>query len=646
MAKTLINLGTQAQGRVLTLGTETSLPSSLFLHKGDSDTDAILLDSKGSINVDGNVFIAQAPTTDLHATNKFYVDSLIGNAIAAAGYQRAISFSGAINGVNQNFTISSGDMSVGSLQVYLNGMLQAENGDYTLAGNTISFSYAPSSDDVIIMYATIPSEGGSPVGSGGSGAAGNSYSPELINVTFNELYDHILYGTLTVGGLYKITDYQTKHIIPNSTHLNVQGTVYVNKLDEPNDLSEGVEPLIVMALTSNSLAKEAHSELFPRDTIHFDVHSRYCEDGVTLRKGKITYRKDNSRNIELHYDWRNVRFIRYKLNPSAYSSSTTYGVNSVVIHDNAVYVCLSANTIGITPAHSYTNYNWAQLYAKNPGLNAFNLHIGHLATANLLGRFSCAVDSASYRHVWTFNSVLDISNETVTNAASNQSLRNVSIGFTANNNGYNNIVYIAATNTGFQFREVIFGNNCINNTFLRQGTDLRFGEDCNNNLFTNVIAKASINSGSNNIFMEGGEFSHSFFSAGTNFSGNLFFGLGYSTIADNVYNNIFKRTTRFTTLTQSFNSNTVHNNFNSSVVSHSICSGSVYRGAVEQLSAVSRIMNTTFMSTITRTLVSVEISNRTITNAHSDVNISLKSATKLFYATIDDNGVPTYIAVV
>jgi len=61
--------------------------------------------------------------------------------------------SGAIDGVNTTFTLSSSPLS-NSLSVYLNGLYQEEGAgkDYTLSGTTITFNTAPESGSILLVH--------------------------------------------------------------------------------------------------------------------------------------------------------------------------------------------------------------------------------------------------------------------------------------------------------------------------------------------------------------------------------------------------------------------------------------------------------------------------------------------------------------
>jgi hypothetical protein len=54
---------------------------------------------------------------------------------------------GLVNGVNKKFTLTYPPNGSIRLNVFLNGLLQREGGDYTLVGKVITFTNAPSGTD-------------------------------------------------------------------------------------------------------------------------------------------------------------------------------------------------------------------------------------------------------------------------------------------------------------------------------------------------------------------------------------------------------------------------------------------------------------------------------------------------------------------
>ena len=114
-------------------------------------------------------------------------------------------------------------------------------------------------------------------------------------------------GSLVPESTYIITDYQTKHVIQYSN---------------PIVINEGnIEPLTLIAATTNTFYVEVKSSLFPTDIIHYRFDDDSCENGTrdsvnkkwiggTARPGYIQYRKSTTNNLSTHYDWRNYKVRR------------------------------------------------------------------------------------------------------------------------------------------------------------------------------------------------------------------------------------------------------------------------------------------------------------------------------------------------
>lgn len=96
------------------------------------------------------------------------------------------------------------------------------------------------------------------------------------------------------GSIYRITDFKTEY-----TYVNGAGTC-----------TGAVEPLIVTATSVNTLAPIAYSEDFPNDIIHYDLNA--YTNGAEFPYGAIVRRKDTYANLELPFDFRNCKALRYE----------------------------------------------------------------------------------------------------------------------------------------------------------------------------------------------------------------------------------------------------------------------------------------------------------------------------------------------
>jgi len=125
-------------------------------------------------------------------------------------------------------------------------------------------------------------------------AVGNGILTE--NITYANLVLKKSQNVLEPGKFYKITDYQTIHVIPQTEDLNTGTT----------------EPLIVQAIANNKIAPQAYSTLYPQDIIIYSLEpSSDTRGSYTTSKGIILYREDPTNEVKVYYDYRAVKFRRW-----------------------------------------------------------------------------------------------------------------------------------------------------------------------------------------------------------------------------------------------------------------------------------------------------------------------------------------------
>lgn len=142
------------------------------------------------------------------------------------------------------------------------------------------------------------------------------YSPKnVVDVTYSELVNLISTSGLTKGNLYTITDFATTHYM-----LDVWDIIYSGG---SGIINTGInEPLTVLATSVNTLDNVAYSKKYPQDIIYYDwnpdnwkydlAFGGYDEEVLNGFKGVIHYRKDTKKQVEIGYDFRNVKFRRWK----------------------------------------------------------------------------------------------------------------------------------------------------------------------------------------------------------------------------------------------------------------------------------------------------------------------------------------------
>jgi hypothetical protein len=144
-----------------------------------------------------------------------------------------------------------------------------------------------------------------------------------ISITYGDLYNLYNNSSLVPGQYYLITDFQTIHLIPNTTDIH----------------TGGIEPLLVLATDVDTIDSQVYSTVYPNDVIQLNFTNNLAEDGTTPRKGLITYRKDTIANNEvIGLDFREWRYRRYKILSKRSDVITNEFSNQVVMESTLVNV--------------------------------------------------------------------------------------------------------------------------------------------------------------------------------------------------------------------------------------------------------------------------------------------------------------------
>lgn len=117
----------------------------------DADTatdiaDAVVYVSQGTVNADtGWKLVTDSITL---GTTPLVWTSLSIAGLTSGNFSINETPAGTINGSNTSFTTGNAPVS-GTVQVFLNGLLQTVNDDYTISGSTITYATAPIAGDVL-----------------------------------------------------------------------------------------------------------------------------------------------------------------------------------------------------------------------------------------------------------------------------------------------------------------------------------------------------------------------------------------------------------------------------------------------------------------------------------------------------------------
>lgn len=172
---------------------------------------------------------------------------------------------------------------------------QVPSSSISAPGSTDIKIFSNINDNGLLYY--IDNTGNSlPVGSG------LSYTP-VISTTYNNLYNLYTSGQFATGSYYLISDFYTIYEQPD---FYFDGTLKSQGVTKTSP----VRPLVVFAMTFNTLSPYASQIAFSKDRIKYDITWNRTEFNDNAR-GRITERIDEYNN-RTDYDHRSVLFRRYK----------------------------------------------------------------------------------------------------------------------------------------------------------------------------------------------------------------------------------------------------------------------------------------------------------------------------------------------
>jgi len=203
----------------------------------------------------------------------------------------------------------------------------------------------------------------------------------VTDVTFNELETMIHEERLEPFYYYRITDFYTTGYIIGTT----------------DTFSGPVEPIVVQALSRNSISERVWSDQYPNDEIRYSMDtsfttivgykdSAFWGPGPTYSlvpnyRGRITYRREIQREISGPYDWRNWVFRLYKVDAPAWTlpMGASLPECGIVSHNGYIWMTLRAAPGPVAPG---ANYPWVRImkdiYCLYDSINLKDLGINQL----------------------------------------------------------------------------------------------------------------------------------------------------------------------------------------------------------------------------------------------------------------------------
>jgi hypothetical protein len=355
-------------------------------------------------------------------------------------------------------------------------------------------------------------------------------------VTHSVLLGLIASNSLGTASNYLITDYQTIYLAPD---------YYVDGSIRSSTASYGpVEPILVTALSCNSLVVDAYQPAWPLDTIKYDVTSQAIgSDDVSL--GTIIERVDQYGN-RTDYDHRNVLYKRYQSYNRATISShadkrlagviTAYDCATGVINGNgtAFLTQLSVGDIILIEINNFTQVGVkvtnissnilidVQVDSSFSGIVFSGESFEYYASDQLIGSGSSG-DYSQYCD-WKEVYVGQSDNGEFSNRYTfDFSYELVSIGVVESKNNFINNHEGLQYGSGFVLSNIVFGWSSISNTIGNYSFNNTFPIGSSFNTIGDLFTNNTIYGNSGDDVTNGSKFNDN--RIDNNFEGNTIFGV-------------------------------------------------------------------------------------------------------------------------
>ncbi|MEY4342229.1 MAG: hypothetical protein RL736_19 [Pseudomonadota bacterium] len=433
-----------------------------------------------------------------------------------------------------------------------------------------------------------------------TGAAPNPDAPvgvkSIINTTYSELTGLKANNALAPGQYYRISDF---HLMWWNQSLN----------DKTVKSGLAPEPLIVLATSGNKILHQAISEIYPQDTVYYDIDASGSYSwgqinnnlGISGFKGWIYRRIDNKLNIDIGWDWRNITVNCCRPDSSSvavYDTGITYNMFNVVKSDggNKLYYSLTdrnlnnpllASSAGYWSAVTASSYELTTYYPTDEEFG-FRAYCKTGLLINLPADTGTRIQQPTFTNSVTSQGSFNINKNVydieikggwcnVFYNGDNSSFNRVKIAHNCYLNLINCATLFTYNNIGFNFiRNVVQASNMIGNTIgdtfsanvisnfqsniIGIGTTANlFGQIFNNNQTNSILINCSFGTNFNNNIL-GNNIRYNKFgvSCQLNTIGNNF---QNNTIGNTFQNNTIGNTFQNNTIGNSGQNNTIANNF-------------------------------------------------------------------------------------
>jgi hypothetical protein len=304
-----------------------------------------------------------------------------------------------------------------------------------------------------------------------SGGAGGG----IVETTYSELVNSITGETLSAGTYYLISDFKTCYDQPDFDY-NGSEITSGNYKDDTE-----VQPIIVLAISSNTISDNAFQPAYPNDKIKYDWTFNQTEVTNGPAFGRITERIDEFNN-RTDYDHRQIKFKRYRYWEIEFSNpyngtvqvNTTSQTEMTVLGTNTNFLSLG---VGTKVGFDNTNY---KVFEITNIVDDFEMTVTGLtsqgAGPNIRMYSANWSEYSSYRQ----NNIetTEFSEYYTFDLGNNPNFNNYIGNFSNLKNSDNNPFLLANNVFRFAFVNNKFGDACYNNSFF---------DDCENNNIGNYF---------------------------------------------------------------------------------------------------------------------------------------------------------------
>jgi hypothetical protein len=379
------------------------------------------------------------------------------------------------------------------------------------------------------------------------------------NTTFNELTSLKANNQLIAGKYYRISDFRLMWWNQSVNDTTVK-------------IGLSAEPLIVLALSGNKISHEAKSELYPQDTIYYDVDATSSNSWGTINtntpipnfKGWIYRRIDHRLNIDIPWDWRHITINCCRPDMSSislYNPATTYlqgGMPLFVVVPNVAIVKDTSNKLYYTtvfnntnnpltatdwwlPVTSFTEGDTYFVTDESYGFRAFGWSDFPFNIINLPANTGTRIQQPTFTSSLVSQGTFQLTN--CKNIKIESGFSSVFLGSSINsniigNNFYNNTITD-------NYRDNIIGNNFYNNTI----SNIFYENTIGNNFSNNTIGDSAVSNTIEN-----------------NFSNNTIKNTLYNTIGNGFQYNFTGNNFNYNTIGNAFINNTIRNDFYTNII--------------------------------------------------------------------------------